>query len=83
MCQVRSDIAPIYSPANTFIGYTILDSVILINGSVWLVADDPHDFPTLSSIASAPPNSNESPQDAEWQIVTKEQVRQLGSYGPL
>jgi hypothetical protein len=64
-------------------GYTILDSVILINGSVWLVADDPHDFPTLSSIASAPPTSNESPQDAEWQIVTKEQVRQLGSYGPL
>jgi hypothetical protein len=65
------------------VGYTILDSVILLNGTVWLVTDDLSTFPALGSIASSSLNSSEPPQDSEWQILTTEQATKLGNYGAL
>ena len=64
------------------IGYTILDSVILVNGTAWLVTDDLA-FPALGSITSPHLNDSQAPQDSQWKILTSEEAKKLGSYGAL
>jgi hypothetical protein len=56
--------------------------VILVNGTVWLVTDDPK-FPALGSIASTPVNTGEAPHDIEWKILTSKEAEKLGSYAAL
>ncbi|KII87619.1 hypothetical protein PLICRDRAFT_176414 [Plicaturopsis crispa FD-325 SS-3] len=55
-------------------GYTILDSVFFVNGTMILVSDDPSTLPSLSSIAS-------SSQNSEWQVwSTVTAKEELGDY---
>lgn len=62
-------------------GYTILDSVIIVNGTFFVVTDDPSAFPTLGSISSSQEDNDEPPVQEEWQIVTTEEAKQLGTFG--
>lgn len=56
------------------IGYTILDNIILFNGTVYIVTDTPTSFPSISSIVSKP--------DREWKILSSSLARSgLGQYG--
>ncbi|KIJ59389.1 hypothetical protein HYDPIDRAFT_118615 [Hydnomerulius pinastri MD-312] len=64
-------------------GYTILDNVFMINGTVFLVTDDPS-FPSLGSVASSGENSHELPRPSDWQILSSSQARHtLGDHGGL
>ncbi|KIJ15878.1 hypothetical protein PAXINDRAFT_114346 [Paxillus involutus ATCC 200175] len=64
-------------------GYTIMDNVFMLNGTVFVVTDDPA-FPPLSSIASSSENSHEVPRPSDWQILSSDQAREtLGPYGGL
>jgi hypothetical protein len=56
---------------------------MLLNGTVYLVTDDPQAFPAMGSMASSPLNSNKPPKDGEWKIVSSEQAHKLGSFGSL
>lgn len=60
------------------IGYTIVDSAILFNRTVYLVADDPASLPPIESIISTRRNSWES----NWEILSSEKAKEtLGEYG--
>ncbi|KAL4079402.1 hypothetical protein J3A83DRAFT_4085723 [Scleroderma citrinum] len=64
-------------------GSTILDHVFLLNGTVYLVTDDPS-FPPLGTIASSTQKPAEVPQPHEWRILSTKQGRKvLGKYGGL
>ncbi|KAH7910270.1 hypothetical protein BJ138DRAFT_130585 [Hygrophoropsis aurantiaca] len=65
-------------------GFTILDNVIMANGTIFLVSDKPSSLPSLGSIASSAVNSNDPPREEDWQILsTKDAKTKLGSYGGL
>ncbi|KAI6019818.1 hypothetical protein F5J12DRAFT_813448 [Pisolithus orientalis] len=64
-------------------GSTILDHVFLLNGTVYLVTDDPS-FPPVSAIASSTEEPIEVPQPSDWQVLSTEKGREiLGQYGGL
>lgn len=55
-----------------------MDNVFMLNGTLFVVTDDPS-FPPLDSIASNP-----QPSKSEWQILSSAQAREtLGSFGGL
>ena len=83
MSQVLFEIGLIHSLVNFLLGYTIIDNLILGQGKVWLVSDDPDTLPPLGKIASSSKNSMKPPQDSEWQIVTNDQANTLGLYGSV
>jgi len=59
-------------------GYTILDSPILFNGSVYIVEDIPLSTPPIGSIASRKIGSSE----ADWKVISGAAAKNLlGSYG--
>lgn len=65
-------------------GFSIMDNVIIWNGTIFIVTDSPSSFPSLSSIASSAGNSHEAPRPDEWEVLSVEQARdRLGSYGGL
>ncbi|KAG2032542.1 hypothetical protein BDR03DRAFT_1002563 [Suillus americanus] len=65
-------------------GFSILDNVIMCNGTIFIVTDSPSDFPLLGSIASSTDNSHEDPLPGEWDMMSIEQARDiLGAYGGL
>ncbi|KAI6148542.1 hypothetical protein BKA82DRAFT_992367 [Pisolithus tinctorius] len=64
-------------------GSTILDHVFLLNGTVYLVTDDPS-FPPVGAIASSTEEPIEVPQPSDWQVLSTEKGREiLGQYGGL
>ncbi|KAF9239881.1 hypothetical protein BU15DRAFT_87881 [Melanogaster broomeanus] len=64
-------------------GYSIMDNVFMLNGTVFIVTDDPL-FPPLGSIASSSQNPHELPEASDWQILSSNQAREmLGKYGGL
>ncbi|KAG1840116.1 hypothetical protein C8R48DRAFT_838370 [Suillus tomentosus] len=65
-------------------GFSIMDNVIMCNGTIFIVTDSPSSFPSLGSIASSAGNSHEAPLPVEWVVLSIEQARDiLGSYGGL
>ncbi|KAI0266060.1 hypothetical protein BC834DRAFT_139560 [Gloeopeniophorella convolvens] len=55
-------------------GYSILDNVVLANGTFFVVADDPASMPPADAIAAA--------RGAGWQVLSAQDARaQLGPYG--
>lgn len=63
-------------------GFSIMDHVIMCNGTIFIVTDSPSSFPSLDSIASSVDNSHEGPLPREWNMLSIEQARDiLGSYG--
>ncbi|KAG1833257.1 hypothetical protein DFJ58DRAFT_228111 [Suillus subalutaceus] len=65
-------------------GFSIMDNVIMCNGTIFIVTDSPSSFPSLGSIASSADNSHEDPLPGEWNMLSIEQARDiLGAYGGL
>lgn len=65
-------------------GFSIMENVIMCNGTIFIVTDSPSSFPSLDSIASSAGNSHEAPLLGEWAMLSIEQARDmLGSYGGL
>ncbi|TFY65221.1 hypothetical protein EVJ58_g2103 [Rhodofomes roseus] len=63
-------------------GFSILDNVIMANGTFYLVTDDPSSLPALEYIASLSTNSERPPRENEWEIVsTADAVGKLGTFG--
>jgi hypothetical protein len=61
-----------------------MDNVIIFNGTIFIVTDDPSSFPSLGSIASSVGNPHEAPSPGEWEFLSVEQARErLGSYGGM
>ncbi|KAL6302988.1 hypothetical protein BKA93DRAFT_364114 [Sparassis latifolia] len=62
-------------------GYTILDNVLIANGTFFLVTDDPSSLPPPAAIAFSTLDHTQPP-DQHWQVLTKDEARtQLGTYG--
>lgn len=55
----------------------------MINGSLWIVVDDPVSFPALGSIASSSIDSKNNPRPEDWRVVSKEEAKILGTQGGL
>jgi len=49
-------------------GFTILDNVIMLEGTFYIVVDDLTSMPAIESIASSRVNKNDPPRDIDWQI---------------
>ncbi|KZP18125.1 hypothetical protein FIBSPDRAFT_829640 [Athelia psychrophila] len=62
-------------------GYSIIDSVIIVNGTFFLVTDNPSTFPTLGSISSSNENAEEPPRPEDWQIIGTNEAKKLGTFG--
>ncbi|KAH9833308.1 uncharacterized protein C8Q71DRAFT_197365 [Rhodofomes roseus] len=63
-------------------GFSILDNVIMANGTFYLVTDDPSSLPALEYIASSSTNSERPPRENEWEIVsTADAIGKLGTFG--
>lgn len=63
------------------VGYTIMDNVFVLNGTLFVVTDDPA-FPPLDSIASSGEDSQAIPRSSDWQILSSAQASEiLGPFG--
>jgi len=64
------------------LGFTILDNVIMLSGTFYIVVDDPTSMPAIESIASSAVNKNDPPRDVDWQIFPSQTAfSEFGSYG--
>ena len=64
------------------LGYTIMDNLIMVNGSFYLVTDDASSLPPLEYIASSSQNRAQPPRQDEWEVVSKaDAVDKLGTFG--
>ncbi|KAG5735657.1 hypothetical protein E4T56_gene4122 [Termitomyces sp. T112] len=60
-------------------GYSILDNVIIFNKIVYVVSDDPDEFPSMKSIVAALGLGMN-----EWKLISSNEAREkLGSYGSI
>lgn len=60
-----------------------MDNVFMLNGTLFVVTDDPS-FPPLGSIASSGEDSQAVPRPSDWQILSSAQAREtLGPFGGL
>lgn len=63
-------------------GYTILDNLIVVNGTFFLVTDNPSTIPDLSAIASSAADHTRPPREQDWQVLsTQEAGTKLGTFG--
>lgn len=63
-------------------GYTILDNVFILNGTFFLVTEDPQSLPKLGAIASSALNPSHPPRLQDWRILTPDEaIILLGSFG--
>ena len=64
------------------LGFTILDNVIILNGTVFLVTDNPQSLPRLGAIASSTLNPSHPPRLQDWRILTPDEAAViLGPFG--
>jgi hypothetical protein len=64
------------------LGFTILDNVIMFEGTFYIVVDDPASMPPIESIASSRENKNDPPRDVDWQIFPGQNAfDRFDSYG--
>ncbi|KAI0918760.1 hypothetical protein AcV7_006903 [Taiwanofungus camphoratus] len=63
-------------------GYTILDNVLVANGTLFLVTDDASSLPSADAMASSALNSELPPRQQDLQVLNREEARvQLGAFG--
>lgn len=63
-------------------GYTILENLLMLNGTLYIVTDNPSHFPELPSIGSSVADPSAAPQKQDWNIMTPSDARTtLGFYG--
>lgn len=63
-------------------GFTVLDNVFILNGTFFLVTDDPGSLPRLSAIASSTLNPSHPPRPQDWRILNPSQANEtLGPFG--
>ena len=68
--------------AGTSPGFTILDNIIMLNGTFYVVVDDPTSMPSIETIASSRVNKNDPPRDIDWQVFPAQTASsEFGSYG--
>lgn len=68
--------------ALSLLGYTILENVFFMNGTLFVVRDDPRSLPPLDTIASSSTDRTLPPRRQEWQNITKDEAQTLlGSFG--
>jgi hypothetical protein len=64
------------------LGFTILDNVIMFEGTFYIVVDDLTSMPAIESIASSRVNKNDPPRDIDWQIFPGQTAfSKFDSYG--
>ncbi|EMD35587.1 hypothetical protein CERSUDRAFT_116315 [Gelatoporia subvermispora B] len=56
-------------------GYTILDNLVVANGTFFIVTDDPASVPPLPAIASSAADATQPPRERDWQIISHEEAR--------
>ncbi|TBU48064.1 hypothetical protein BD309DRAFT_950501 [Dichomitus squalens] len=62
-------------------GYTVLENVVAVNGTLFVVADDWTKVPKLSDIASSSLDPSRPPRIQDWQMLTTSQARDwFGTY---
>ena len=61
-------------------GYTVLDNVIAVNGTLFVVANDWTKLPKLSDIASSSLDATKPPRVQDWHILTTQDAAQM--FGP-
>ncbi|KAI9065293.1 hypothetical protein FKP32DRAFT_1590774 [Trametes sanguinea] len=61
-------------------GYTVLDNVIAVNGTLFVVASDWTKVPKLGEIASSSLDSTKPPRVQDWHILTKNDAAEM--FGP-
>ncbi|PCH35351.1 hypothetical protein WOLCODRAFT_139864 [Wolfiporia cocos MD-104 SS10] len=63
-------------------GYTILDNVIVVNGTFFLVTDEPASLPELGLIASSAEDRTQPPREQDWQVLsTQEAAAKIDTFG--
>ncbi|KAI0287548.1 hypothetical protein BC826DRAFT_1108391 [Russula brevipes] len=63
-------------------GFTILDNVIMLSGTFYIIAEDPASMPSVETIASSRVNHNDPPRDADWQVFSAQAaLSKFGSHG--
>ncbi|KAL4248526.1 hypothetical protein ABKN59_007826 [Abortiporus biennis] len=58
-------------------GFTILEKLIVLNGTFYIVTDNPKSLPSLGSIASAGNDTTQPPRQQDWRIVSKEEAKAI------
>ncbi|KAF9805454.1 hypothetical protein IEO21_09047 [Rhodonia placenta] len=62
--------------------YTILENLIMVNGTFFLVTNDRLSLPDLGVIASSPADRLQPPREEDWQILSTEEAKsKIGPYG--
>ncbi|KAL7277254.1 hypothetical protein ACG7TL_009107 [Trametes sanguinea] len=61
-------------------GYTVLDNVIAVNGTLFVVANDWTKVPKLGEIASSSLDPTKPPRVQDWHILTKNDAAEM--FGP-
>lgn len=60
-------------------GYTILDNVVIYDGTVYLVTEDQTSLPPINSIVETTGSGHD-----HWQVITKaEGLNKIGKYGGM
>jgi hypothetical protein len=52
------------------VGYTVLDSVIFHEGTLYIVTDDAAHVPALSAVASSHVAPDQPPTTKDWQVIS-------------
>ena len=59
-----------------------MDNLIMVNGTFYLVSDDPSSLPPLEYIASSAQNRADPSRDHEWEVLNKaDATAKLGTFG--
>ena len=61
-------------------GYTVLDNVIAVNGTLFVVANDWTKLPKLGDIASSSLDATKPPRVQDWHILTTQDAAEM--FGP-
>ncbi|OCH86765.1 hypothetical protein OBBRIDRAFT_737399 [Obba rivulosa] len=62
--------------------YTILDNLLVVNGTFFLVTDNPASLPPLSVIASSAADTARPPRDSDWQVISREEAQsKISAFG--
>jgi len=63
-------------------GFTILDNVIMLDGTFYVIVDDPTSMPAIETIASPRVNEIDPPSHIDWQVFpARTALSEFGSYG--
>ncbi|KZT03789.1 uncharacterized protein LAESUDRAFT_659053 [Laetiporus sulphureus 93-53] len=63
-------------------GYTILENAIMLNGTLFLVTEEPASLPSLGAVGSSATDRSQPPREEDWQVLNRQQaISRLGDFG--